>query len=927
MKESLRKWCSMGVYESEAKLEEKLIDQLVKQGYKKVQIDTVEDLERNFREQINEHNKLRLDGKPLSDKEFERLMIKISGKGVFQSAKELRQLQDIQRDDGTIAYIELFNTREWCQNIFQVTHQTTVEGKYTNRYDVTLLINGLPLVQIELKRRGMDMKEAFNQIKRYKRHSYSGLYKFIQIFIISNGVDTKYFANGDQELNYGFTFYWTDVNNERINNLEYFCLTFLDRCQIGKVIARYMILNQTEKMLLVMRPYQIYAVENIVSRALDTNNNGYVWHTTGSGKTITSFKTSQILAKEPSINQVFFLVDRKDLDKQTLDEFNKFKPGCVDLTNNTDKLIEQMKDSTKDLIVTTIQKMANACSNPKYAPILEKYKDLKTVFIIDECHRSQFGDMHRQISKTFTNAQYFGFTGTPRFKENPSQDGRSTADIFEKCLHTYLIKDAIKDGNVLGFSVDYIKTIESQIDDSDEEMVQAIDTNEVFVDDARISIIAQHIIDHHNIKTRDRKYNSLFAVSSIPMLTKYYDTFKILNNNLKIGAIFTYGANENLDHKEEHSRDTLERIISDYNKMYNTNFSTNTFDAYFRDICKKIKNTDIDIVIVVDMLLTGFDAKRLNTLYIDKPLKFHNLIQAFSRTNRVESDTKPFGNIVCYDLPSKFRVDEAVKLFSQTDSIDTVIMAPYEDYLNKFKVAVLELLKIAPVVDSVDSLEREEDIKAFIIAFRTVAKLLVSLKTFNEFDLDNGDTELNAQMFEDYKSKYYELYRKLLNDKEKSSILNDVTFSLELIQTDKINVSYILNLIRNVDLTNEHQKKKDIENIESKLVNITDDELFLKADLIRSFLKSILPTLKEDDSIDEALDKHMNVEREKEIEKFSKDNNINLDNLKEIIDEYEYSGIFPDSLIGKSIDAPFLKKISIIENIKVFIRNLLKKYM
>lgn len=917
----------MGVYESEAKLEEKLIDQLVKQGYKKVQIDTVEDLERNFREQINEHNKFRLEEKPLSDKEFERLMIKISGKGVFQSAKELRQLQDIQRDDGTIAYIELFNTREWCQNIFQVTHQTTVEGKYTNRYDVTLLINGLPLVQIELKRRGMDMKEAFNQIKRYKRHSYSGLYKFIQIFIISNGVDTKYFANGDQELNYGFTFYWTDVNNERINNLEHFCLTFLDRCQIGKVIARYMILNQTEKMLLVMRPYQIYAVENIVSRALDTNNNGYVWHTTGSGKTITSFKTSQILAKEPSINQVFFLVDRKDLDKQTLDEFNKFKPGCVDLTNNTDKLIEQMKDSTKDLIVTTIQKMANACSNAKYAPILEKYKDLKTVFIIDECHRSQFGDMHRQISKTFTNAQYFGFTGTPRFKENPSQDGRSTADIFEKCLHTYLIKDAIKDGNVLGFSVDYMKFVDYNSNQTEEDvMVEGIDTEEVFIADDRVRLIAQDIIDHHNTKTRDRKYNALFTVSSIPLLVKYYNMFKSLNHDLKIVAIFTYGANEDLDKNSEHSRESLDKIIDDYNKMYNTNFSSSTFDAYFRDICKKIKNTEIDIVIVVNMLLTGFDAKRLNTLYVDKSLKYHDLIQAFSRTNRVESETKPFGNIVCYRT-TKERVDEAVKLFSQTDSIDTVIMAPYEDYLNKFKVAVSELLKITPVVDSVDSLEREEDIKAFIIAFRTVAKLLVSLRTFNEFDLDNGDTDLNAQMFEDYKSKYYKLYRRLSNDKEKSSILNDVTFSLELIQTDKINVSYILNLIRNVDLTNEEQKKKDIEDIESKLVNITDDELFLKADLIKSFLKSILPTLKEDDSIDEALDKHMNVEREKEIEKFSKDNNINLDNLKEIIDEYEYSGIFPDSLIGKSIDAPFLKKISIIENIKGFIRNLLKKYM
>ena len=917
----------MGVYESEAKLEEKLIDQLVKQGYKKAQIDTVEDLERNFREQINEHNKFRLEEKPLSDKEFERLMIKISGKGVFQSAKELRQLQDIQRDDGTIAYIELFNTREWCQNNFQVTHQTTVEGKYTNRYDVTLLINGLPLVQIELKRRGMDMKEAFNQIKRYKRHSYSGLYKFIQIFIISNGVDTKYFANGDQELNYGFTFYWTDVNNERINNLEYFCLTFLDRCQIGKVIARYMILNQTEKMLLVMRPYQIYAVESIISRALDTNNNGYVWHTTGSGKTITSFKTSQILAKEPSIIQVFFLVDRKDLDKQTLDEFNKFKPGCVDLTNNTDKLIEQMKDSTKDLIVTTIQKMANACSNPRYAPILEKYKDLKTVFIIDECHRSQFGDMHRQISKTFTNAQYFGFTGTPRFKENPSQDGRSTADIFEKCLHTYLIKDAIKDGNVLGFSVDYMKFVDLKSSQTEEDiMVEGIDTEEVFMADDRVRLIAQDIIAHHNPKTRDKKYNALFTVSSIPLLVKYYNIFKSLNHDLKIGAIFTYGANEDLDKSPEHSRESLDKIIYDYNKMYNTNFSSSTFDAYFRDICKKIKNTEIDIVIVVNMLLTGFDAKRLNTLYVDKNLKYHDLIQAFSRTNRVESEAKPFGNIVCYRT-AKEQVDEAVKLFSQTDNIDTVIMAPYEEYLNKFKVAVSELLKITPVVESVDSLEREEDIKAFIVAFRTVAKLLVSLKTFNEFDLDNGDTDLTAQIFEDYKSKYYELYRRLSNDKEKSSILNDITFSLELIQTDKINVSYILNLIRNVDLTNEEQKKRDIEDIESKLVNITDDELFLKSDLIKSFLKSILPTLKEDDSIDEALDNHMNVEREKEIEKFSKDNNINLDNLKEIIDEYEYSGIFPDSLIGKSIDAPFLKKISIIENIKGFIKNLLKKYM
>ena len=919
----------MANYESEAKLEDRMIDQLRKQGYNYVEINDVEQLEANFRKQINIHNKVELKGKDLSDKEFEKLMIKISGKSIFQSAKELRQKQDIVRDDGTVAYIELFNTKEWCKNLFQVTHQTTVEGKYTNRYDVTILINGLPLVQIELKRRGIDMKEAFDQIKRYKNHSYNGLYRFIQLFIISNGVDTKYFANGDHELNYGFTFYWTDINNDRITNLEQFCTFFLDRCHVAKMIARYMIINETEKMLMVMRPYQVYAVENIVDRAINTNNNGYVWHTTGSGKTITSFKTSQILSLEPSINQVFFLVDRKDLDKQTLDEFNKFDPGCVDMTNETFKLVQQIKDSSKPLIITTIQKMANACSNPRYASVMEKYKDKKTVFIIDECHRSQFGDMHKQIETTFTNAQYFGFTGTPRFEENKSQDGRSTADIFDKCLHTYLIKDAIKDGNVLGFSVDYIKTLSFGADENDREMVEGIDTDEVFMADDRITMIAQHIIDHHNTKTRDKKYNAIFAVSSIPMLIKYYETFKSLKHDLKIGAIFTYGANEDLDHKDEHSRDTLDRYMEDYNKMFNTNFSTHNFDGYFRDICKRIKNTDIDIVIVVNMLLTGFDAKRLNTLYVDKNLKHHDLIQAFSRTNRVETDTKPHGNIVCYRT-SKQTVDEAVKLFSQTDKVDTVIMAPYELYLEKYIKAVNNLLSFAPNVENIEDLEQEgneENLKKFILAFREVAKILVSLKTFNEFDMNNELIPMDSQMFEDYKSKYYEIYRKLVTAKEKSSILSDISFSLELIQTDKINVSYILNLIRNVDLSNEDQKLKDIKDIESKLVNVTDDELFLKLDLIKRFLANVLPVLKPEDSIDDALNNHMNKERQQEIENFAKDNEINLEVLEAVIDEFEYSGIFPNELIGRSINAPFLKKISLIENVKVFIKNLLRKYL
>ena len=465
----------MGVYESEARLEDRMIDQLVKQGYSKVVINDVNELEQNFREQVNIHNKIELKGKNLSDKEFERLMVKISGKGVFQSAKELRQKQDIQRDDGSIVYIELFNTKDWCKNIFQVTHQTTVEGKYTNRYDVTILINGLPLVQVELKRRGIDIKEAFNQIKRYKRHSYQGLYKFIQLFVISNGVETKYFANGDQELNYGFTFYWTDINNDRINNLEQFCVFFLDRCHIGKMIARYMIVNETEKILMVMRPYQVYAVENIVSRALDTSNNGYVWHTTGSGKTITSFKTSQLLANEESIKKVFFLIDRKDLDSQTVEEFNKFEKDCVDTTDNVATLIKQIEDINSRLIVTTIQKLSRLLKSEKYEKRMDKYREEKVVFIIDECHRSQFGEMHTAINRHFKYAQYFGFTGTPRLIENKSQDGRTTADIFDKCLHHYLIKDAIHDGNVLGFSVEYIKTFDGEVNEYDDERIKAID--------------------------------------------------------------------------------------------------------------------------------------------------------------------------------------------------------------------------------------------------------------------------------------------------------------------------------------------------------------------------------------------------------------------------------------------------------------------
>ena len=393
-----------------------------------------------------------------------------------------------------------------------------------------------------------------------------------------------------------------------------------------------MITNETDKLLMVMRPYQIYAVESLVTRAFETNNNGYIWHTTGSGKTLTSFKASQILAKEPNIKKVFFLVDRKDLDAQTVSEFNKFEHDSVDITDRTDTLIKQIKDINKPLIVTTIQKMANAIKNDKYSKIMEQYKDDKVVFIIDECHRSQFGDMHKSINKHFTNAQYFGFTGTPRFFENRSQEGRVTADLFEKCLHHYLIKDAINDGNVLGFSVEYIKTFDGDIDESDDTKVSSIDKEEVFMHDERIANIANHIVQIHNSKTRNKEYTAILTVQSIPMLIKYYDKFKEIEHDLKIAGIFSFGANEDLEGKDEHSRDSLERIISDYNKIFNTNYSTDTFSSYFADVSKKVKSSNIDILIVVNMFLTGFDSKTLNTLYVDKNLKYHDLVQAYSRS-------------------------------------------------------------------------------------------------------------------------------------------------------------------------------------------------------------------------------------------------------------------------------------------------------
>ncbi|MGL5694105.1 MAG: type I restriction endonuclease subunit R [Peptostreptococcaceae bacterium] len=917
-------------YQSESQLEENLIKQLVNQGFNRVTIPDEDGLKNNFKRELFEYNKAKLNNEPFTDKEFERILRHVEGKSVFQSAMVLRDKFILEREDGSEVYIEFFDTQNWCKNRFQVTNQTTVVGKYTNRYDVTLLINGLPLVQVELKRRGLDLKEAFNQINRYKKHSYQGLYRYLQIFVVSNGVDTKYFANSDKEILFSHTFFWSDEENKRISNLKEFTETFLDKCFVSKIISRYMITNESDKLLMVMRPYQIYAVEALVTRAFETNNNGYIWHTTGSGKTLTSFKASQILSVDPNIKKVFFLVDRKDLDSQTIAEFNKFEPDSVDTTDRTDTLVKQIKDINKPLIVTTIQKMANAIKNDRYAKVMDQYRDEKVVFIIDECHRSQFGDMHKSINKHFTNAQYFGFTGTPRFYENRSVDARVTADLFEKCLHSYLIKDAISDGNVLGFSVEYIKTFDGDIDESDDTKVAAIDKEEVFMHDMRIENITKHIIKNHNGKTRNKEYTAILTVQSIEVLVKYYDKFKVLNHDLKIAGIFSFGANEDLEGKDEHSRDSLERIITDYNQIFDTNYSTDTFSGYFADVSKKVKSAKIDILIVVNMFLTGFDSKTLNTLYVDKNLKYHDLVQAYSRTNRVEKSTKPYGNIVCYRNLKK-NTDDALKLFSQTESTDIVLMESYEYYLDRWSQELRNLKALTPTPQDVDSLESEESKKKFILAFRELSKILVKLETFVDFEFEECELQISNQEYQDYKSKYFTIYEMVRKEQDpKTSILLDVDFGIELMHSDKINVRYIMNLIKDIDLSSQEKRDKDIKNIISELDRADNMDLRLKVDLLKEFLEKVVPTLGENSDVDFEYSKFEAHKRIQEVNYFAEEMGLSADFISDSVAEYEYCGIINREEISNEVKEKlkpkFLERKRKVEQVKNFVYEHVAKY-
>lgn len=913
----------MGI-QSEAELEKKLIEQLISQGYESINIKNEEELNLNFKKQLELHNKKSLNDSPLTDKEFEKIMIHLSGGSIFDKAKKLRDQFQLLRDNDEIVYIQFFNSKDWCCNKFQVTNQITMEGKYKNRYDVTILINGLPLVQIELKRSGIELKEAFNQINRYQKHSYGRLFNFIQLFVISNGVNTKYYANNKNQ-SFKQTFYWTDVENNRYSDLHKFTEVFLNKSHVLKMIGKYIVLHKSDQILMVLRPYQYYAVESILKRVENIPpKNGYIWHTTGSGKTLTSFKASQLLTQNKNIDKVIFVVDRKDLDYQTIKEFKAFDKDSIDGTDNTAHLVNQITDDKTSLIITTIQKLNNAISKNHLENKMKNAKDKKIVFIFDECHRSQFGDTHHKIVEFFSNKQMFGFTGTPIFAENAIKT-RTTKDLFHECLHKYSIKDAISDDNVLGFSVEYYNTFKSKdLKDkegndlsADDLNVEGIDTAEVFEAPERLENIVDFILANHRRKTYNKEFTSIFAVSNIPTLIKYYDIFKSRNHDLNIATIFTYAANEEAKDTEEntgeevptiYTREKLDEIVKDYNKTFGDNHNLNKdggFNAYYIDISKKVKERKIDILLVVNMFLTGFDSKTLNTLYVDKNLKYHNLIQAYSRTNRILNEKKSYGNVLCFRNLKK-RTDEAITLFSNKEAVETVLMKNYDEYVADFNRYVAELFKIASCVNDVDKLESEEEKAAFITAYRNLIRVMNRLNTFTEFSFDHIDIE--EQEFEDYKSKYLDLYDEVKSKttKEKVSILNDLDFEVELLKRDDINVSYIMLLLKELNPKSESYVK-DKEFI-LKLLD-GSEELRSKRELIEKFLEENLPLIPEDQDIETEFDFYLMREKEKAIEKFTLEENLNKDRLKETINEYDFS----KKLDRDMIKSTFMDKLKIGE--------------
>ena len=897
--------------QSEAALETGLVQTLQQMSYEYIQIDEGTNLKENFKRQLEIHNKKQLaehGRERFTEAEFDKILLYLEGGSRFEKAKKLRDLFALELENGCRLWVSFLNKKQWCQNEFQVSNQITIEGRKKCRYDVTILVNGLPLVQIELKRRGTELKQAYNQVQRYHKTSFHGLFDYIQIFVISNGVNTRYFANNPNQ-GYKFTFTWTDAANTPFNDLSMFAQMFFDKCTLGKMISKYIVLHEGDKCLMVLRPYQYYAVEEILNCVQNTNKNGYIWHTTGAGKTLTSFKAAQLVSEMDGVDKVMFVVDRHDLDTQTQSEYDAFEPGAVDSTENTSELTRRLESDSK-IIITTIQKLNAAVTRTWYSSRLEKVKNSRMVMIFDECHRSHFGDSHKNIVKFFHNLQIFGFTGTPIFVEN-SVDKRTTKEIFGECLHKYLIKDAIADENVLGFLVEYYHG-NADVNNTEE---------------SRMREIAKFILNNFKKSTFDGEFDALFAVQSVPMLIRYYKIFKELKPDINIGAIFTYAANTSQEDEltgmnrgfvgeRVPEADDMEDIIKDYNEMYGTAFSTENFRAYYDDINRRMKKKDpsmksLDLCLVVGMFLTGFDSKKLNTLYVDKNMEYHGLLQAFSRTNRVLNEKKRFGKIICFrDL--KNNVDAAIKLFSNNNNIEEIIRPVFEAVKKEYVELTDEFLKHYPEAHVVDYLQSENDKRNFILAFRDIIKKHAEIQIYEDYAEDDEEFPMTEQQYMDFRSKYLDIHDTFFDNQnlqakdaiqnkedrdEESNSIEDIDFCLELLHSDIINVAYILGLIAELDPYAEDYAEKRQEIIDTM---IKDAELRSKAQLIDGFILQNVDNDKDNflserkradgsSDLEERLNQYIRGEKKKAIEKVATEEELPVEVLDRYLAEYDFS--------------------------------------
>lgn len=970
-------------YQSEANLEKAFIKQLCSQGYEYVDIRNEAALVANLRHQLELLNNYSFSEKEW--KQFFTLYLANANEGIEEKTRRIQEesVLNLTRDDGTTKNITLLDKKNIHNNRVQVLNQyEETQGAHDTRYDVTVLVNGFPMVHIELKRRGVAIREAFNQIKRYQRDSFwasSGLYEYVQIFVISNGTHTKYYSNTTRDAHireqsgsgrrkskktsnsFEFTSYWADGNNKIIADLVDFTKTFFAKHTLLNILARFCVFT-SEKLLLVMRPYQITATERILQRIELAHNykkagtlaaGGYIWHTTGSGKTLTSFKTAQLATRLPYVDKVLFVVDRKDLDYQTIKEYDKFEKGAANGNNSVKLLTKQMGDPNARIIITTIQKLGIfVTKNPKHPAFQQRL-----VLIFDECHRSQFGELHAAITRAFKNYHLFGFTGTPIFAENASASGnpllKTTEQAFGDKLHTYTIVNAINDGNVLPFRIDYINTVKMAEGVKDCK-VRAIDIEKALAAPERISAVVRYILENFDRKTcrsffytvkgqRLAGFNSIFAVSSIPVAMLYYKEFKRqlqeLHRDMAVATIFSYQPNEadpedesfNTAELDDTSRDFLEAVIADYNKAFNTNFDTSAdkFQNYYKDLSQRMKNREIDLLIVVNMFLTGFDATTLNTLWVDKNLKQHGLIQAYSRTNRILNSVKTFGNIVCFrDLQKE--TDEAIALFGDKDAGGIVLLKKYEDYYNGFdeekangesrhhegyRELIDSLLTRFPLGQQIVG---EDEEKSFIVLFGSILRIRNILTAFDDF---KGNEILTPREFQDYQSIYLDLYEKHREPKaDKEDINADIVFEMELMRQVEINIDYILMLVEKFRAS--HGKDKDIlANIRTAINSSI--ELRSKKELIEGFIADINVS----PSVCEDWQRYVSKQKESDLAELITSERLKPEEARKFIDNAFRDGTL--KTIGTDLDKimppanPFDKrsrenKKGIIERIKAF---------